>query len=576
MYSKYALDVDEWYLDSQGEVQNGGAGFGPNITSVNAFDQWITSAANSDLGFFWAGIGAVCKGVTPSNTPIRYINSFMCSRAVILDSTPQAGTTVPGSCALNSDIANPPPPLCFSSCDAFANDYLALLGNSQLCPGVTTAILSNIRTSATNVCRSFSDGYYSLVNNCTLGTTKDQTSCGFGPTRLDQARDYCSKNQNADPCCALLPVSTTSTTQSQTTSPTVSTSPTNTGNNSGSGSSSSVSPALLGGITGGIVVVVIAVVLILYSLKRQKKKQKEAVEKAATKAQLDRIESVMATGAGAGGTMNGTLASGLTMVHPPPPLGPWGLDQNNMVPPPGSEYNGSHHVPSIGGGIPMYSAVGGAIVPGASGTVSGSSATGASLSETTFATVWRVVNSYEPVMDDEVRLIIGDEVVLETIYNDGWARGTNNSTMVFGYLPMACLSPVHNATSSNPTSAASPGLNDIHSQSHLTMTNRSRHESTQPALSAPSANGGIAPSSQHQHRDSLLSNGQSTTVNTMGGNNIGMLMGGELVHNGGGAGGAAGGVGGFSSPLGSLARSGSPISRHDSMLSSNPTEFRRV
>jgi len=134
----------------------------------------------------------------------------------------------------------------------------------------------------------------------------------------------------------------------------------------------------------------------LYGLANKQKKDKKKKEAEFQKAQMDRIESALAdsskTAAAAAAAAASAAAAAATSM--------------------------------TGGGSV------GAVDP-----------TGASFSDHTFGGSWRVVTAYEPQMEDEVRLNVGEEVNLETIYNDGWARGTNLVTGVSGYLPMACLQP---------------------------------------------------------------------------------------------------------------------------------------
>ncbi|KAJ3279347.1 hypothetical protein HK104_001541 [Borealophlyctis nickersoniae] len=50
-----------------------------------------------------------------------------------------------------------------------------------------------------------------------------------------------------------------------------------------------------------------------------------------------------------------------------------------------------------------------------------------------------VQHAYEPAAQDELKLQVGDSVKLDLLFNDGWAKGINETTGQTGLLPVACL-----------------------------------------------------------------------------------------------------------------------------------------
>ncbi|KAJ3056185.1 hypothetical protein HK097_007791 [Rhizophlyctis rosea] len=60
-----------------------------------------------------------------------------------------------------------------------------------------------------------------------------------------------------------------------------------------------------------------------------------------------------------------------------------------------------------------------------------------------------VMHDYEPQADDEIRLRVGDYIRLSLLFNDGWAKGMNETTGKHGLLPCACVAeiPANNAQS---------------------------------------------------------------------------------------------------------------------------------
>jgi hypothetical protein len=56
----------------------------------------------------------------------------------------------------------------------------------------------------------------------------------------------------------------------------------------------------------------------------------------------------------------------------------------------------------------------------------------------------KVIKSYIPMADDELRLDIGDLIQTDKIFDDGWGIGVNLTSGEFGAFPMACLG--HNSS----------------------------------------------------------------------------------------------------------------------------------
>ncbi|KAJ3122224.1 hypothetical protein HK101_006618, partial [Irineochytrium annulatum] len=51
-----------------------------------------------------------------------------------------------------------------------------------------------------------------------------------------------------------------------------------------------------------------------------------------------------------------------------------------------------------------------------------------------------VVRDYSPTLKDELGLNIGDQVVLNRCFEDGWGRGSNLTTLKHGMFPIMCIS----------------------------------------------------------------------------------------------------------------------------------------
>jgi hypothetical protein len=52
------------------------------------------------------------------------------------------------------------------------------------------------------------------------------------------------------------------------------------------------------------------------------------------------------------------------------------------------------------------------------------------------------IRDYTPIASDEVQLVVGDIVVLDLLFNDGWAKGKNESNKITGVLPVSCIEEI--------------------------------------------------------------------------------------------------------------------------------------
>jgi len=52
-----------------------------------------------------------------------------------------------------------------------------------------------------------------------------------------------------------------------------------------------------------------------------------------------------------------------------------------------------------------------------------------------------VIHPYNPMIEDEIKLNVGDIILIQDIFNDGWVHGINCTTNTEGTFPVACISP---------------------------------------------------------------------------------------------------------------------------------------
>ncbi|KAJ3152220.1 hypothetical protein HDU89_001439 [Geranomyces variabilis] len=79
-----------------------------------------------------------------------------------------------------------------------------------------------------------------------------------------------------------------------------------------------------------------------------------------------------------------------------------------------------------------------AMSQGASSSSAGLTAAGLSVASV-LEKKYVVRHEYQPAAEDEVQLKVGDRIRMDLLFNDGWAKGTNESTGQQGLLPVACL-----------------------------------------------------------------------------------------------------------------------------------------
>jgi len=53
-----------------------------------------------------------------------------------------------------------------------------------------------------------------------------------------------------------------------------------------------------------------------------------------------------------------------------------------------------------------------------------------------------VVHNFKPSKEDEIRLRIGDSVIIRLAFDDGWAYAFNRNTGVVGMIPIVCVKPI--------------------------------------------------------------------------------------------------------------------------------------
>ncbi|KAJ3169334.1 hypothetical protein HK101_011491, partial [Irineochytrium annulatum] len=347
-----------------------------------------------------------------------------CAEAVTFISVGPLDTrNVTLSCDQNFALAVKPGVVCPSVCNAYVSSIIAAINDPAAgCSGD----FADFERQASGACTYLNSAKYDpnfATGKCFPGNAFESRTCGFA--NVADAQTYCK--QNADSCCSFVPnapvvaIPTTSSTPAAA----AATSSTN---------SATITPATLGAITGVILALVLAVVVAVVYVIQRKHKRQLAITNATSKARIDRIEESLRESSTMPSTMDNRSGAHLLSVaggngqHSPNTL-------NNSAQ---SSISNSHLHPNGSNGSAQMQHMGSSTAASVVNSIPPST----HLTDATFSAVWTVITAYNPQMEDEVLLQPGEMVILETIYNDGWARGTNQTSNMFGYLPMACLEPV--------------------------------------------------------------------------------------------------------------------------------------
>jgi len=65
---------------------------------------------------------------------------------------------------------------------------------------------------------------------------------------------------------------------------------------------------------------------------------------------------------------------------------------------------------------------------------------------------WRngtVIHNFNPTKEDEIKLRIGDNVIIRLAFDDGWAYAFNRNTGIVGMIPIICVKPMKISKKSN-------------------------------------------------------------------------------------------------------------------------------
>ncbi|KAI8807317.1 hypothetical protein BJ742DRAFT_739906 [Cladochytrium replicatum] len=373
---------------------------------------------------------------------LQYVRGFICEVIYTSDQ-------VIGKCTDKSTV----PTLCASQCKSMYDSTFNLINNN--CPPNSTVSVVQART---NTLQSINNICAASTTNCFPGLTNEQTNCGF--TAYQSASDFCNQTNSANPCCTNLVAPTSA--------------PSETPKEKRPG----CFPSLFGifscdivyGAAAGLCFGVLGAVAFVLVLQEQKRNR--SLMRIGGTGSAERVQYKMPPGGG--GVVPGRRSSAQyssaggeayfdspsnSVYYPPSTSGPSGSGAPRFVsvvasPVPSQNVsmvfvtsqapaNGTLGAP-VTYAQPIYS-----VAPAPSTlyrttdnrdsivvtTAPRSAGAGSSSSPSSVA-----VRDFDPEQEGDIRLIVGDRVVVKESYGDGWASGINLTTREEGVFPQSHVS----------------------------------------------------------------------------------------------------------------------------------------
>ncbi|KAJ3382374.1 hypothetical protein HDU84_004336 [Entophlyctis sp. JEL0112] len=394
-------------LSSASLCGSGFAGF-PVLTSQfaneTAFNTLIQSAITPDVTTFQDSnhgcAAATTSALSTAVAAMRYQISFDC--VTIVANALQAGCSAPSNTDLGHVV------LCGNLCSIAITTYQNVYA-TQGC--TSTGYVSDKLLSRQNACANMTASL--SANNdqtCLLGVSPELNQCGF--VSASASTTYCAANPS-DQCCSFpsgVQYAVLNKATGQYYVP--------------SASSSGPSAVLIGGVVGGVVAVV-AIAAVAFFLYRRKKaaSAKKAFDTAAMYQQ----------------DMNSFRSGPAYPAQPQPTSMPYPAVGRSKPP---SEANYMPQPQAIPIQMaptqmaPYKSLVGpSTIAPSTVGSMVG---TGPIKSSNE---IMRIIHPYEALLQDELDLVEGDDLILVKKFDDGWAQGINPLTGKQGAFPLVCVVP---------------------------------------------------------------------------------------------------------------------------------------
>ncbi|KAJ3168432.1 hypothetical protein HK101_011631, partial [Irineochytrium annulatum] len=326
-----------------------------------------------------------------------------CANAVTFDS---------GTCDQN--VASPPQVVCNNVCIAYANSVIAAIRDPITRCNYNHSEISNFTQSFNGTCLLLNsakyDPYFGIAGKCVAyGNALESKTCGF--TTLSDARAYCAQKAD-DACCSLvagvqIPATTTSAVTAASTNP--NRAPSVTISSAATTPSPTITPAALGAITTVILLVIFVAVAAACYYIRRKHRRRPAVISAISKANPDDYGNALSETRTSSTTDRSTaqMTSAVSGQNTPRSI----YNSQSSVANSFSHATESFSVRRTPQPPPMPP-INRTLLPAIHNPLPPST----NPTDATFGVFWRVVTAYNPQMEDEIVLLPGELVLLDTIY----------------------------------------------------------------------------------------------------------------------------------------------------------------
>eukprot|EP00842_Homolaphlyctis_polyrhiza_P005944 jgi/Hompol1/6350/HPOL_002030-RA len=330
--------------------------------------------------------------VRPALDVMRFQVSLFCS-LLVNDALTRGCTPSDSSRPLTGPL------LCAAQCQQAVNTFQSVLANTTACPAIAPTSPSNVaRSSDVATFQSYCAKVQTLPNAyCTLGAPLERNTCGW--RSFSTASNLCSTTFKGDPCCSTLK------------------------DPNASSSSSSSTVIYIGVGVGAAVVLLIAIVgFVLY--RRNVASRTAAADNSHLELQPREMPAKL-------------HQPYLQQQKPQQPQQPQQLQQlQQQTPkyyPPPTAVSPAKIAPTEAAAAAAVAVVSAPQQPAVVSTLAAT------------AKRTRVLHPYEPAMPDELRLIVGNDIIMVRAFDDGWALGFDPVTAKQGAFPLVCVVELNDA-----------------------------------------------------------------------------------------------------------------------------------
>ncbi|KAJ3266428.1 hypothetical protein HDU77_001039 [Chytriomyces hyalinus] len=409
-----------------------------SFPSETAFDAFLGTLSGTQVAqSFDQAFGCTA----PNVSVLQYQLSFWCSRAAF--EAVQAGCQVPDVTRKSA--------LCAEQCALAQSSVASVVGDVAGCPTPSTPALASARANLVSMFATACSNFAAAGASCVAGNVADAGNCGF----LEPVA-ACAMSANAENACcqklfpksassnsidAINPTPNPSSSSSASGSSTLPGNGMNTGNGtavSGKSESSSTSTGsgsnliVIAGIATGFILVLGVCFFAYRGYRKRVAKHALFNQYMIEKTPYSTTSFEYSGDEGAVGNRKYSNKSLNTSAE----KDAIALDVMNGA--------ASNKAPVLMSGVPESIK---------SPTVNAAQITSNSVSKSGKTKIVRVVHAYRAVLNDELTLVVGCDVVMTKEHNDGWADGIDPVTGARGVFPTTCVMDPEEAAKNVPSKA---------------------------------------------------------------------------------------------------------------------------